>query len=92
MNLRFFWNGIKATDGRLQRPTWNSADRAAYQSLCFAISKLSASGPNERDYYPQGHERFEQARIEHCSRLERLLSVRKELEVLAEAIDTGGAK
>lgn len=64
----------------------------AHQAICFAIEKLSASGPNERDYYPQGSAIFEQARTEHCSRLERLLSVRKELETLAEAIDTGGAK
>lgn len=47
---------------------------------------VAEAAPNARDYYPQGPTAHQAAVREHTSRLERLESVRRELEALAEAI------
>ena len=51
-----------------------------------AIHHVQNIGPNGRDYYPQGPAAINIAMAEHESRLERLESVHKELETLAEHI------
>lgn len=58
----------------------------ATNALREAIRKLCETGPNGRDYYPQGPDAFRAAQAEHQSRLERLGSVQTELEALALAI------
>lgn len=51
-----------------------------------AIDCLSDTSPNGRDFYPQGIDAWKRARREHESRLERLQSVLKELQFIAEAV------
>ena len=51
-----------------------------------AYSLLRSNGPNSRDYYPQGQEATNKAIQEHCSRLDRIESVMRELQELAEYI------
>lgn len=58
----------------------------ASSAITTALEKLAAAAPNARDYYPQGDDAFEQARMEHFARLARLQSVRDELAELAEHV------
>lgn len=62
------------------------ANEKARRSLDDAIRDLVETGPNARDYYPQGAAAFDAAVAQHRSRLERLRAVRNELEAEAEAI------
>lgn len=65
----------------------------ALGALRKAISAVEATGPNGRDYYPQGDGAIKTAVCEHASRIERLRSVIAELEELAEHItDTRGSR
>lgn len=56
---------------------------AAYVAVDAAIDAICAGGPNGRDYYPQGEGAFLEAHTQHLARIERLTSVRDELEALA---------
>jgi hypothetical protein len=59
----------------------------AMTGLRDAIQALQKAGPNARDYYVQKeHGAFEIARAEHEDRLERMRSVLKEMEALAEFV------
>lgn len=60
---------------------------AATLALSKAHNAVCQTCPNGRDYYVQPKENFKLARIQHVSRLERLESVRLELEQIAEEID-----
>jgi len=62
----------------------------AGSALYKALRVLERASPNGRDYYPQGNAALRQAEAEHRSRAERVHSVIKELEQLAEAIADGG--
>jgi hypothetical protein len=48
-----------------------------------AITAVAESGPNGRDYYPQGGDAIQAAVEEHRTRLAALEKVRDELEQLA---------
>ena len=58
----------------------------ARDAIRAAIKALSDAGPNARDYYPQGPRAFEVAASEHTHRLERLLSVERELATIIDEI------
>lgn len=59
----------------------------ATATLRAAIEAVGRAGPNARDYYTQKDPgAFEIAREEHADRLNRLISVLKELEALAESV------
>ena len=62
----------------------------AGSSINDALDALRAASPHGRDYYPQGSGAIQKATAEHRSRVERLTSVMKELEWLAEKVDDGG--
>lgn len=67
--------------------------REALGALRKAISAVEGTGPNGRDYYPQGDGAIAVAVSEHCDRLKRIQSVIAELETLAEHItDTRGSR
>ena len=70
-------NGTRASD-------LTDAYCAAMLAVRAAMAKVSESCPNSRDYYPQGGNAYAEARAEHFSRLDRLDSVARELEQLAE--------
>jgi hypothetical protein len=56
-----------------------------------AIKALQDAAPNDRDYYIQkDKDAFRNAVAEHMDRIERLINVRVELEVLAEAVADQG--
>jgi hypothetical protein len=59
---------------------------SAIDSLFDAERKVSEAEPNGRDFYPQGPNVINQAIAEHVSRLNRLQSVRNELEQILESI------
>lgn len=52
-----------------------------------AMLKLAACAPHGRDYYPQGDEAWIAARNEHWNRMQRLETVRTELQVILEGVD-----
>ena len=58
----------------------------ASNAVRVALKQLGESAPNARDYYPQGDQAFSRARKEHIARLEKLTSVRQELEEILESI------
>lgn len=58
----------------------------ASHAIHLAIRDLQAACPNGRDYYPQGPAVINQAIDEHAARCEKLESVRRELEEIAEQI------
>lgn len=64
----------------------------AHSALLQAEGKLAETAPNGRDFYTQGAVAHTKAMDEHVSRYQRLETVRKELEQLAEEIDTQGRK
>lgn len=59
----------------------------ASDALNIAYAKVKQTGPNGRDYYPQGAKAMEQAEHEHSERLKRLDAVKDELDAMAVAID-----
>lgn len=58
----------------------------ASQKIGEAIQAVSDAYPNARDYYPQEAGAYHVAVAEQQSRLERLTSVRAEMEALAESV------
>jgi len=58
----------------------------AARAVRAAIEAVQATGPNGRDYYPQGGDALHDAIAEHASRVQKLRSVLSELETIAEAI------
>lgn len=65
---------------------------AAWTALEAAITTVVNARPNARDYYPLGPDAFKTAAKEHEARVEKLVSVQKELQALAEGIEQGGWK
>ena len=63
----------------------------ALTALSAALVAASESGPNGRDYYPQGDAAIGSAVAEHRSRLDRLESLRSEFESLAMHCDVSHA-
>jgi hypothetical protein len=59
----------------------------AINSLFDAMSSVALTGPNARDYYPQGSGAFISAQNEHADRMSRLAGVLNELTAIATAID-----
>ncbi len=51
-----------------------------------ALDALAATGPNARDYYPQGNEAFGRAVDEHRARLAKLHSVRADVLEIVDAL------
>ena len=47
-----------------------------------AIRSLGVSGPNGRDYYPQGESAIYEAQREHADRIERVRAVLAEVEAI----------
>ena len=62
----------------------------ASSALEEAYQALKRTAPNGRDYYPQGPDAVYLAEGEHRSRLERLDSVKGEVDQLAVAVDRAG--
>lgn len=59
---------------------------AATISIQNAVAALAETAPNGRDYYTQGPRAYEQARIEHQTRMHKLADVIRELRIIGEAI------
>jgi hypothetical protein len=57
--------------------------RAIYLALATARDTLRESGPNGRDYYPQGPDAIRTAETEHCERLAKIESVMEDLDELS---------
>ena len=55
----------------------------ALEAMQAAIDAVIQTGPNGRDYYPQGDAALRQAMDEHRDRLKRLGAVADELNALA---------
>ncbi len=51
-----------------------------------ALSKMQNAAPHGRDYYPQGDRAIFEATREHEARLDKLTSVLREYEALAESV------
>lgn len=70
------------------------ANDAAREALRRAITALEQAAPHERDYYPQGPNTGRLAQAEHRARIDKLVSVQRELEALrgylAEIEDSRG--
>lgn len=73
------------TNGTSQEELLEQNTRAA-QAVQTALQALAEAAPNQRDYYPQGHEAWLEAAKAHQSRQARLMDVMNELRDLAEAI------
>lgn len=58
----------------------------ANSALGAALDALMTISPNARDYYPQGPGAYNQAMLDHASRLSRLLTVRDEVRFLYETL------
>jgi hypothetical protein len=56
----------------------------AHAAIRNAEEKLAEAAPNGRDYYPQEITAFYKAQDQHLDRMQRLHSVRLELETIAE--------
>ena len=61
-----------------------------YAAVLDALSKaqdyLASTGPNGRDYYPQGESAYAVARAEHEARIEKVRAVREEIETIASIV------
>ena len=64
-----------------------------YEDACTALGALRAAvraleqaAPNARDYYPQGDSAIDEVFREHDARVERVVSVIRELETVVEHI------
>ena len=64
----------------------------AYEAVGAALEAIVASGPNSRDFHPQGIDAFIEAWREHAGRVERLRSVRLEFLALIDGIDAQESK
>lgn len=65
------------------REELNKGYMAAYYALKAAIDALAETGPNGRDYYPQGDRAIGEAIDQHRARMMRLAGVMEEIEALA---------
>ena len=73
----------------------NGTDRETllegYMTALTALRKaeraVQATGPNGRDYYPQGEGAIRVAQEEHANRLRAIATVIREIEQIAESID-----
>ena len=70
--------------------TW-LADLAAYNTdaginITAAMESLGRAAPNARDFYIIGPDAFREAQKQHEARMEKLRSVRQELELIIEGI------
>ena len=63
-----------------------NAIEEAYSAIGDAYEKLRQTAPNGRDYYVYKDNPFERARQEWVDRMQRLSSVRMELEAIANGI------
>ena len=54
--------------------------KAASTSLRGAMDLLALTGPNGRDYYPQGDDAIKEATAEHVDRLRRLAAIKGEID------------
>ena len=61
----------------------------ASHALSAALQALQSASPHGRDYYPQGKEAIRKASREHASRYERVRSVQREIDQIAEALPAG---
>ena len=61
--------------------------RAAHRALDAALSALSATTPNGRDYYVAGPHATTAAINEHCARLAKIEAVQAEIYALWESVD-----
>lgn len=59
---------------------------AAMAALRDAEDALMKTAPNGRDYYVQGSEALGKAHVEHRARVEKLVGVRAEVELIAERV------
>lgn len=59
----------------------------AHEKIREAIQALSQCAPNGRDYYVQESGALVVAQEEHQARMSKLVSIKAELEALAEGID-----
>lgn len=75
-------NGTSRDDLVDQQTTAGSALRRALECM-------QAAAPNGRDFYPQGDGALKLAQAEHGARIERVRSVLREVEQIAEAIADG---
>jgi hypothetical protein len=62
---------------------------AAQQDLDIAITRLSYTYPNGRNFYPQGDGALAQACAEHDIRMMKLRKIREEILYIMEAILDG---
>lgn len=58
----------------------------ADEMLDKAAAALAATGPNARDYYPQGPGAFDKAAAEHETRMRQIGKVRADLQEIVNAI------
>lgn len=58
----------------------------AHNAIRIALERLAAASPNARDYYVQPGDAFGRASAEHRTRVQRIESVRAEIEALAENV------
>ena len=63
------------------------AIKDAYQAIGVAYEKLRQTAPNGRDYYVYKDNPYERARTEWVNRMQKLESVRKELEAIANGME-----
>jgi hypothetical protein len=56
--------------------------------LLTAEQALVQTAPNGRDYYPQGADALGKATDEHLARMQKVRDVIKELQEMAEHVDT----
>jgi hypothetical protein len=79
-------------NGTLRRDLMEAAMNAA-NAVRAASEQVARTGPNGRDYYPQGDDALRKAQTEHCARMMKLKQVAEELEDLMLAIhDAPGPK
>lgn len=64
----------------------------ASEALDAAFRAVKQTGPNGRDYYPQGPGEMTRAVTEHESRLRRIDDLKAEIEALLDGIHDGGAR
>lgn len=58
----------------------------AFRAIRTAEGALQDAAPHGRDYYPQGDSAFWQAYDEHQKRMDKLRSIREELQEIWESI------
>lgn len=59
-------------------------NQRSIDALRNAIETMAQTGPNGRDYYPQGGNAMEDAQNEHRARMQKVQDVMRELETIGE--------